>query len=219
MNRRAPLIAGGAFALIAVIALVLVVLPKMGQVGEARDELTAAQDQELTLSAQLGALQDAQAAAPETERQIAEIEDQVPPTADLPALFRLLQSAADRSAVDFFSFSPGTPISGATAGQFSVIPSQITVSGTYFSIDEFLFLMETLTRAAKVTGITMSPFSTGEVGSTTATSLQLLMSIEFYTTDTSSGPASVPGPTVVTAPAAPTGTTGSSATSTDAGEA
>ena len=100
-----------------------------------------------------------------------------------------------------------------------MITSQITVSGTYFSIDEFLFLMETLTRAAKVTGITLAPFSTGEEGSTTATGLQLLMSIEFYTTDTSSGPASVPGPTVVTAPAAPTGTTGSSTTTTDTGEA
>ena len=219
MNRRAPLFAGGALALIAVLTLVLLVLPKIGKVSEAQDQLEAAQDQELTLEAQLGALQDAQASAPETERQIARLEDQVPPTADLPALFRLLQGAADRSAVDFFSFSPGAPTAGA--GQFSVIQSQITVSGSYFSIDEFLFLMETLPRAAKVVSITMSPFSTGEVGSTTATSLQLLMAIEFYTTDTSAGPASVPGPTEAagTAPAAPTGTTGSSTTSTDTGAA
>ena len=115
MNRRAPLIAGGAFTLIAVIALVLLVLPKMGEVGEARNQLETAQDEELALDAQLRALQDAQAGAPETERQIAEIEDQVPDTADLPALFRLLQSAADRSAVDFFSFSPGTPTPGPRA--------------------------------------------------------------------------------------------------------
>jgi Tfp pilus assembly protein PilO len=216
VNRRAPLFAGGAFALIAVLAVVLLVLPKMGEVGEAQDELETAQDQELALEAQLRALQDAQAAAPETEREIAELEDQVPPTADLPALFRLLQGAADRSAVDFFSFTPGTPLPplpGST-GVFSVIPSQITVTGTYFSIDEFLFLMETLPRAAKVVGITVSPFSSGDVGTTTETSLQLLMAIEVYTTDTSAGPASVPGPTaaVGTEPAAPTGTTGSSTT-------
>lgn len=220
MNRRAPIIAGAAFALIAVIALVILVLPKMGQVGEAEDELTAAQDQELALSAQLGALQDAEAAAPQTERQIAELEDQVPPTADLPELFRLLQTAADTAAVDFFSFTPGSPAPSAT-GQFSVIPSQITISGTYFSIDEFLFLMETLPRAAKVISITVTPAAIGDVGSSTATSLQLQMAIEFYTTDTSAGPASVPGPTAgaATAPAAPSGTTGSSTTSTEPGEA
>ena len=218
MNRRAPLIAGAAFALIAVIALVLLVLPKMGQVGEAQDELTAAQDQELALSAQLGALQDAQAAAPQTERQIAEIEDQVPPTADLPALFRLLQGAADRSAVDFFSFAPGSPTPGTT-GQFTVIASQVTVTGSYFALDEFLFLMETLPRAAKVVSITVAPISvSAEEGSVTlGTALQMLVALEFYTTDTSAGPASVPGPTanVAPAPTAPTGTTGSS---TDAGE-
>ena len=214
MNRRAPLFAGGAFALIAVLAIVLLVLPKVGEVSEAQDGLESAQDQELALEAQLRALQDAQAAAPETERQIAELEDQVPPTTDLPALFRLLQGAADRSAVDFFAFSPGTPIPGP--GAFSVIPSSITVSGSYFAIDEFLFLMETLPRAAKVTGITMSPFSTGEAGAPQTNSLQLLMAIEFYTTNTSAGPASVPGPTEAagTAPAAPSGTTGSPTSST-----
>ncbi len=222
MNRRAPIFAGVGFALIVVIALVLLVLPKMGEVGEAQDELTAAQDQELALSAQLGALQDAQAEAPETERQIAEIEDQVPPTADLPELFRLLQSAADRAAVDFFSFAPGSPTPGAT-GQFSVIPSQVTVTGSYFAIDEFLFLVETMPRAAKVMSITVAPITvSADQGSVTpGTSLQMLAAIEFYTTDTSAGPASVPGPTATagTAPAAPSGTTGSSTTSTDAGEA
>jgi type IV pilus assembly protein PilO len=215
VNRRAPLFVGGAFALVAVLAIVLLVLPKMGEVGETQDELESAQDQELALEAQLRALQDAQAAAPETERQIAELDDQVPPEADLPKLFQQLQGAADRSAVDFFSFSPGTP---TPSGQFSVIPSQITVTGTYFAIDEFLFLMETLPRAAKVMNISVAPFGTPEAG-TAEGSLQLLMSIEFYTTDTSAGPASVPGPTAAAGSeaTAPSGTTGSS--TTDTGEA
>ena len=65
------------------------------------------------------------------------------------SLFRLLQGAADRSAVDFFSFTPGTPAPNVT-GSYSTIASQVTVSGGYFAIDEFLFLLETLPRAAKV---------------------------------------------------------------------
>ena len=216
MNRRAPLIAGGAIALVAVIVMMLLVLPKRGEVGEVRDQLTTAQDQESALQAQLAALQDAQAAAPETERQIAQIEEQIPPTADLPALINLLQGAADRSALDFFAFSPGTPLLDAT-GQLSVLQSQITVSGTYFALDEFLFLMETLPRAAKVQSITVAPNTTTGTGATTSSAapLQMLLTVEFFTTDVSAGPASVPGPTEG-APTAPTGTTGATSTTGEA---
>ena len=200
MNRRAPLFVAGGFALVAVLAFVLLVLPKMGQVGETQDELATAENEESSLQAQLAALQDAEAAAPETERQIAEIEDQVPPTADLPELFLLLQAAADGAAVDFFSFSPGTPLVSAT-GDYSLIQSQVTVTGSYFSLDEFLFRMETLDRAAKVTGITISPGAGGEGVTTGTSALQMLLTIEFYTTDISAGPASAPGPTEGAPPA------------------
>ena len=177
----------------AILAVMLLVLPKMGEVSEAQDELQAAQDQELALEAQLRSLEAAQEQAPETERQIALIEDQVPPTADLPTLFRLLDSAADRAAVDFFSFTPGVPVTDPAA-QFSTIASQVTVTGGYFALDEFLFLMETLPRAAKVISIAVAPSAAGTATSST-TSLQLQATVEFYTTDTSAGPGSIPGPT------------------------
>jgi Tfp pilus assembly protein PilO len=202
-GRRAPLLAGAAVAVVVILVVMFLVLPKMGEVGEAEKALQAAEDQEVTLQAQLGVLQEAQADAPETEREIAVIEDQVPPTTDLPALFRLLQSAADRAALDFFSFSPGTPVL-ATTGGHSILAATITVNGGYFAIDEFLFLLETLPRAAKVTSITLAPggATTDEAGTptTTTSSLQMTANVEFYTTDTSAGPGSVPGPTETVAP-------------------
>jgi Tfp pilus assembly protein PilO len=192
-GRRAPLIAGIAAGAIAILGVMFLVLPKMGEVGDAQTELEQAQDEEIRLEAQLRALQDAQAAAPETERQIQLVEDQIPPTADLPALIRLLQSAADRAAVDFFSFTPSAPAVDAS-GQFSTIASSITVTGGYFSIDEFLFLLETLPRAAKGVSISVAPGG-GEGQATGGTSsLTLVATVEFYTTDTSAGPGSVPGP-------------------------
>ena len=200
MNRRAPIIAGVIAVAVALLAVFLLVRPKMSEVSTTEDDLQAAEDQEVTLAAQLNALQDAQAAAPETEQEIAAIDAEIPPTADLPSLFRLLQGAADRSVVDFFSFTPGTPAPN-TAGTFSTIASQVTVSGGYFAIDEFLFLLETLPRAAKVTTLAMTPSSaaSGETTTTTSTSnLQLQLTVEFYTTDTSAGPGSVPGPSDVT---------------------
>ena len=202
MNRRAPIIAGVIAVAVALLAVFLLVRPKMSEVSQTEDDLQAAEDQEVTLTAELNALQDAQAAAPETEQEIAAIDAEIPPTADLPSLFRLLQGAADRSVVDFFSFTPGTPAPN-TAGTFSTIASQVTVSGGYFAIDEFLFLLETLPRAAKVTtlAVTSSSAASGETTTTTTTStsnLQLQLTVEFYTTDTSAGPGSVPGPSDVT---------------------
>jgi Tfp pilus assembly protein PilO len=200
VNRRAPIIAGVIAVAVALLAVFLLVRPKMSEVSTTEGDLQAAEDQEVTLAAQLNALQDAQAAAPETEQEIAAIDAEIPPTADLPSLFRLLQGAADRSVVDFFSFTPGTPAPN-TAGTFSTIASQVTVSGGYFAIDEFLFLLETLPRAAKVTTLAVTPSSaaSGETTTTTSTSnLQLQVTVEFYTTDTSAGPGSVPGPSDVT---------------------
>jgi Tfp pilus assembly protein PilO len=200
VNRRAPIIAGVIAVAVALLAVFLLVRPKMSEVSTTEDDLQVAEDQEVNLAAQLNALQDAQAAAPETEQEIAAIDAEIPPTADLPSLFRLLQGAADRSVVDFFSFTPGTPAPN-TAGTFSTIASQVTVSGGYFAIDEFLFLLETLPRAAKVTTLAVTPSSaaSGETTTTTSTSnLQLQVTVEFYTTDTSAGPGSVPGPSDVT---------------------
>lgn len=198
MNRRAPIIAGVISAAVALLAVVLLVLPKMGDVSTTEEELQSAEDQEVALAAQLAALQDAEAAAPETEQEIGAIEEQVPPTANLPSLFRLLQGAADRSAVDFFSFSPGTPAPNA-AGTYSSIASQVTVSGGYFAIDEFLFLLETLPRAAKVTTLAVTPSGASTGGTTLSTSnLQLQVTVEFYTTDVSAGPGSIPGPSETT---------------------
>jgi Tfp pilus assembly protein PilO len=195
VNRRAPIVAAAIAVVVALLLVFLLVLPKMREVGEAEDQLQAAQDQEIALAAELRALQQAQEQAPETEQEIAAIDDAIPPTADLPALFRLLDSAASRAAVDFFSFTPGTPVVDPTS-QYSTIPSQVTVTGGYFAIDEFLFLLETLPRAAKVTTIAVTGTSLTE--EITTSSLQLQMTVEFFTTDTSAGPGSIPGPSVGT---------------------
>lgn len=189
MRRRAPIIAGAAVVLVAVLAVLFLVMPKMNQVRDTKDQLVQAQEQEDSLNADLKSLQEAQANAPQTEEQIQKLASEVPPTVDLPGLIRLLQAARDSSAVDFFAFAPGAPTVD-TSGQFSVIPTTITVTGSYFSLQEFLFRLETLSRAAKVTSLSIAPGAT-----TGTTSLSMDLNVAFYTTDTSAGPGSTPGPT------------------------
>jgi Tfp pilus assembly protein PilO len=193
MNRRAPIIAAAAFAVVALVAVFLLVLPKMREVGKTKDQVSAAQDQETALRAQLASLKEAEANAPQVKAELAKLATEVPPTADLPALIRLLSAAADGSAVDFFTVSPGTPVLDPT-GSFSTIQTAISVTGGYFALDQFLFRLETLPRAAKVTGVSISPGGAAAPGST-VNSLSMQLGVEFYTTDTSAGPGSEPGPT------------------------
>jgi len=192
VSRRGPIIAGAIVAVIAVLAVFFLVLPKMSEVSETREEIAAAEAQETALRAQLASLKEAQANAPQVKAEIAKLANEVPPTADLPALIRLLTAAADGSAVDFFTVAPGNPQLDPT-GAFSTIQTAISVTGGYFALDQFLFRLETLPRAAKVTSVSITPGGAALPGST-VNSLSMQLGVEFYTTDTSAGPGSLPGP-------------------------
>ncbi len=67
-NRRAPLFAGLAVAGVAILMVLLLVLPKMGQVSQAQVQLDQAQRDQQTLESRKSALEDAKAAAVPQER-------------------------------------------------------------------------------------------------------------------------------------------------------
>ena len=192
MSRRGPIIAGVIIAVVAVLAVFFLVLPKMNEVSKTQEDVAAAEAQETALRAQLASLKEAEANAPQVKAKIAELSNEVPPTADLPALIRLLTAAADGAAVDFFTVAPGTPQLDPT-GAFSSIPTTISVTGGYFSLDNFLFRLESLPRAAKVTSVSITPGGAAPPGSA-VNALSMQLSVEFFTTDTSAGPGSAPGP-------------------------
>lgn len=188
---RGPLLAGIVSGVVAILALVLLVRPKMGQVGKAKEELTAAQQQQTSLEAQLASLQEAKQQAPQIQKELDNLKTQIPPTADLPEIIRLIAGAADRSAVDFFSIAPANPTTDASGG-FSIISAQITMNGDFFSLEEFLYRIETLPRAAKIVSFEVGQGPGFESGG--STELTVTMTAELYTTDASAGPGSVPGP-------------------------
>jgi Tfp pilus assembly protein PilO len=194
-ERRGPIIAAVVSVLVALIVLVFLLLPRISAVGKKSDELDKAKAQEQTLRVQLQQLEEAKAQAAIVQRQLNRLETKIPPTADLPSMIRLLQNAADSSAVDFMSVSPGTPTQTITG--ISTITLSINVTGSFFSVEEYLFKMETLPRAVRVTTITVAPG--GEIPG----SLTLTMSGETYTTDLSAGPGSVPGGAATPAPVTP----------------
>ena len=200
MSRRGPLIAGIVSGVLAVLLILFLVLPKMGEVEKAKKELAAAEQQEQQLQLQLQQLEEAQAEAPQATEEIRRLEELVPPTADLPGLILLLSGAANDAGVDFFTMAPGIPTPNAE-GTFSVIPTSVTVTGSYFAIEEFLYNVETLQRAGKVLSLSLAPgggdtaaaTDTTDTTTTAATGeLTSQMTMEFYTTDLASGPGTSP---------------------------
>ena len=185
---RGPVLAAIVAAVVVLAAVVLLLMPRYSATSERREQLREAEQQEEALQAQLAELREARRQARALQRGLARLEAKVPPTADQPSLIRLLQAAADRAAVDLDSVLPGAPVTGTQAG-VAAVPVQMILTGSFFQVEEFLFRLETLPRAMKVTSITVSPAGEG------FPELSLSLTAEVYTTDVSAGPGSEPGPT------------------------
>ncbi len=191
-GRRGLLIVIAVTAVLAVLLVVLLVLPKMSAVSSANTELDTTEAQQATLLSQLAALQQAQDDAEANRKIIQDVEQQIPPTADEPGFLQLLANAATRAGIKLWQFTPAQPTLN-TQTNLSEIPVTFTVKGNYFALAEYLYNVETLPRVAKVQTATISPAG----DNTTSGSipfLQMTGSLILYTSDTSAGPGSVPGP-------------------------
>jgi Tfp pilus assembly protein PilO len=192
-GRRAVIVAGAGAAVLALLLVLFLVLPKMAEVTKAEGELQDAKAEQQNLSGQLNALKQARDEAPQNEATIREIEGNVPPTADLPGVILFLRNAAAVSGVQVLSLTPAAPVP-APSGEFSSISVSASGEGSYFALVKYLHEMETLPRAATVESIDLNP--------TEGTVLAFAATITLYTSDVSSGPGSEPGPTEGTIPEA-----------------
>ena len=188
LRLNGPIIAALASAAVALLVLFALVVPKATQVKAKDRDLESAREQASTLRLQVHELQSLAKTAPQTRAKLATLNAEVPPTADLPGLIRLLNTAAEESGVDFMSMSPGTP-EAASTGTASVIPVQMSLSGSFFALDQYLLKLEGLPRASKVLSVGVTPIT----GNTGASGLQMTLVADFFTTDTSAGPGSEPG--------------------------
>jgi Tfp pilus assembly protein PilO len=194
-GRRAPVLVGVVAFVLALLLIFFLVLPKMHSVDEAQTTLDSTKSQRTVLQSQLEALRQAQADAPKNKQAIADVQTQIPPTADLPGILRLMQGAATNAGIVLSTMTPGTPVFNDATG-LSEITVSYTVTGTYFALTEYLYNLETLPRAAKTTDVTINVSSSGAAATTsTIPDLSMTGNVILYTTDTSAGPGSEPGPT------------------------
>lgn len=200
-GKRGPLVVGAAVAVVVLLVAFVFVLPKMGQVKDANASLQEAQAQQGTLGAQLAALKQSQTDAPKNREIIRKVQQAIPPTVDQQGFMLLIQNVAVESSIDIVTITPTTPVFDPATG-LSTITNAFSVSGNYFALTEFIFKIETLPRASKITSINISPAPSA----TNPSLLTLTASVDMYTSDASAGPGSAPGPTsgAATTPTTPT---------------
>lgn len=184
--KRGPLIAALVSAAVIILMVAVLILPRASQVRAKQREVTASETRGSVLRLQLEQIQAYAKEAPKNRRELAKLQSAIPPTADLPGLLRLLNSAAAQAGVDFMTVAPGQPATSPD-GKTSIISTQITVVGGFFAVDQYLFRLETLPRAARVNTIQVSPQGWPK--------LSVSLNVEFFTTDVSAGPGSIPGAT------------------------
>jgi len=202
VSRRGPIIAVVVGLALSALIVAGLILPKASQVRVKQKDVVTAKQQEQALRVHLQELQADAKTAPADRKLLAKLNRQVPPTADLPGIIRSINTVADQSGVSFMIIAPGQPNLSNT-GQVSTIPTNITVVGHFFAVDQFLYKLEGLQRASKVISVQISagPKATQEGGQ-----IAVLINAEFYTTDVSAGPGSIPGSTQAVGPG--TGSTG-----------
>jgi type IV pilus assembly protein PilO len=190
-DRRAPIIAAVASVVLALLLMYFLVSPEKHKVAEAKGQLTQLESQTGTLTAEVQAFTEVKAAQGSAKAAIAAVDKQIPKISDLPGIIGEIQTAANESGIEYFSQTVGTPAVGLT-GDYSTVPVNLSVSGSYAACTLFLYKLETFPRAAKVASVQLSPTA----GPTGAVSVTMAVTMTLYTLDTSAGPASQPGPNI-----------------------
>lgn len=194
-TRKWTLATAGLVVLVLLAGWLLVISPKRSEAAELTDQAAAQVDKNQQLRAQIEVLKAQAADLPAQEAKLAEIRQKLPANPALPGLVRSLSSIASKSGVVLVSVSPAEPsdvvdpAAAAAAAQPSSsdpaaddaatddpaaevpvglksIQLTITVTGSYYDIEQFFNKAEDLTRSMMVTGFTMNPAEEDSGGTT-----------------------------------------------------
>ncbi len=147
--------------ILAVVVAVLILLgfailglrPQFSRIAELRgqqqEEFKKKQNSEATLQR----LQEAKKEAAETEAKLIEIGKSLPEDPQLASLLVEIQDTANETGIDFVSIKPGDM---AQQKDFTKIPLQMHVTGSFFDLVDFLYRLKDIKRKIRVDKITIS---------------------------------------------------------------
>jgi hypothetical protein len=147
MNRRQELIVLATTALLVLAGVSLLMLrPTRQAVAEAHADRDAAVAESQTLRDQVRTLEALRADDANLRAQAQLGRSAFPPTPSLPALVDALQDAASQAGVDLGSVAPSTPKTSTLQPELAQIDTNVSVSGGYFQVVDFLTRVENLVK-------------------------------------------------------------------------
>ena len=174
------------FTALAVVAVLvagwmLAIKPQRSHAADLRSQAAGVEQSNDQLRNQLSSLKAQAKDLPKQQARLAEIAKKIPNNPALPTLIRNLSDAADSAGVDLVSLAPAQPVAlvsavAAPAGrpaagsagsavatpQVEQVPVTLSVTGSYFNLEQFVSNLEQLDRAMIVDGWSMSPGAKGD---------------------------------------------------------
>jgi type IV pilus assembly protein PilO len=154
MQKMLAVIALIAVAVIA--AVLLLIVPKFGELGKLDSDLQAAKDQVAQTQALVAQLEQARSTAAMTQAELLALGNQMPENPELPSLLIELQDASNAAGVRFDRVSPGEPVSVAGVG-YTEIPLTVEISGRWADLLDYMRRINTMTRAIRVSDVALTP--------------------------------------------------------------
>ncbi len=213
VRNRAILLAA-VFVLLLLVWFFFMFRPNQRRISELRAEQEQVQQEIGGLQVQLERLRELQRQEPQLRAQFARLQDALPDDPRLPDFILQVQEAANLAGIDFLSITPSLPAAftppGAMqpppeAAQLQAISVSISVTGTYFEVEDFIIRLERLQRAVRIGSFTLAPGEGAAGGSPTlSTTLQMQMFMVSPAPVVQQPPGAPPPPAPAPAPGAPT---------------
>lgn len=164
-----------AVVVVLVAGWMIAIKPQRSNAADLRSQAEQAVSGNDQLRNQLGVLKAQAKDLPKQQARLAAIDKKIPDNPALPSLIRTLSDAADGAGVDLVSLAPALPVAvaataptapaKATAGKPAVpaalplqqVPVTLSVTGTYFNVEQFVSNLESLERAMIIDGWSLAP--------------------------------------------------------------
>lgn len=142
----------------AIAAVVLLIVPQFRRLSELDAERIAAEELVSQTQTRIAQLRDLAANASVTQAELLRLATEFPDNPELPSLIIELQDAANDAGITFNQFSPGQPTAPAGA-EYTEIPITASVQGTWSDVLDYLRRLNTMSRAIRVSDVSMSPIA------------------------------------------------------------
>jgi type IV pilus assembly protein PilO len=187
-------------AVLVIAAVLLLVVPKFGELAQLDSDLQAAQDQVSQTQALVAQLEQAKSNAALTQAELLALANQMPENPELPSVIIELQDVSNSAGVRFERITPGEAVTTPGA-LFKEMPISVEITGKWADVLDYVRRINGMTRAIRVTDVALSPIA-ASTSTTEAVEPDVrgALTMRAYVMSPPAAPAAVPPATPQTQP-------------------